>query len=650
MSVRYQTHGPRLSIRGLTAVLWMLAAAGPARAGYDPAKYISPDELRPGMKGYGRTVMSGGRIERFNVEVIAVMRNAFYAKQDVILVRCSGLNLEHTGIIGGMSGSPCYIVDEGTGAERMMGAVAYGWTFNKDPICGVQPITQMLPIPEVRMPAKPILATQAAAGEEPPRREEPSGRSAGWPLGELVGRVWPEPIDEASAFSVLNDDVQRLNRDKPKARPPAGALRPLTIPVMVSGGSGRSMDRLRRSLERFGFEPVASGAASEAVKAQYADLKLEPGSALCIPMMTGDMMMEGLGTCTEVLGDKVLGFGHSMFSMGNIELPLATGIVHTVIPSVARSEKMGAALKVVGTLYGDENTGIFGIVGAAPAMIPLEVTVTDVRGTRTYRYQVMREDSFTPMLLMNGVWESVLAHSDPPEEHTVRYQVEVEYEGLGTFKSANFTSQRGAGGAATDMAMPAMSLMNAPFGKAKVKSAKAQVTVEKGARAASFDEVILPRTLFKPGETVEARVRWFHYRRDPAYTHATYALDLPADLPDGDYELAVCSPRVHVMASRAEKPHLYRADTLAEALAAFNRLASCPDNGVYLRLALPAGGLAVDQTEMPELPSFRRQILADSRRSDIQRYSEVKAVRFDTDFAVTGERTFRIRVSRRAGQ
>jgi hypothetical protein len=636
------------SILGCLAVAALaLVAVAPLRAAdYDHSRYIGPDELRPGMKGYGRTVMSGSEIGTFQIEVITVMKNSYYAKQDVILVRCSGLNLEHSGIIGGMSGSPCYIVEEATGQARMMGAIAYGWSFNKDPIGGVQPITQMLPIPDLRMP-KDLPTTQpAVAADASERRSE---RNAGIPIAELVARHWSEPIDEASPLSVLNDDIRRLSAGKEKAEPLSAGLRPLPIPLMVSGGE-RTVGRMRQYCERFGFEPVSSGGASAAAREAAGDVKLEPGSALIIPMMTGDMMMEGLGTCTEVMGDRILGFGHSMDGKGNCELPLATGIVHTVIPSVQRSVKLGAAIETVGTLYGDENTGVFGLVGTPAKMIPMEVTVHDIRGTQTYHYNLAHDADLTPMLLMNGAQESVYAHSDPPEEHTIKYSVEVEFQGLGTFRSSNFTSQRGIGGPAMDLMMPAMSLMDTPFGKAKVTRAKAEITVEKGARAATMDEVILPRMVFKPGEKVEARVRWMHYRKTPQYTHAEYSIELPNDLPDGEYELSVCSPRAHLSAMRSEKPHLFRADNLQDLLEGFNRLTGCPDNGVYMRLALPKGGLAVKQTELPELPSFRRQILADGRRTDITRFSEVKAVRFDTDFSVTGERGFRIRVSRRADQ
>ena len=84
----------------------------------DRSRYMSTDELRPGMKGFGRTVMSGSKIQTFEFEIIDILSNAFYAKKDVILVRCSGLNLEQTGVIAGMSGSPCYIKDETSGEQR----------------------------------------------------------------------------------------------------------------------------------------------------------------------------------------------------------------------------------------------------------------------------------------------------------------------------------------------------------------------------------------------------------------------------------------------------------------------------------------------------------------------------------------------------
>ncbi|NIP24276.1 MAG: SpoIVB peptidase S55, partial [Phycisphaerae bacterium] len=80
--------------------------------------------------------------------------------------------------------------------------------------------------------------------------------------------------------------------------------------------------------------------------------------------------MEIVGTATEVVGDKVYGFGHSYLGYGKINLPMATGQVHTVVSSIARSVKLASAIKTVGALTRDESTAIFGRIGAKPHMLP----------------------------------------------------------------------------------------------------------------------------------------------------------------------------------------------------------------------------------------------------------------------------------------
>src|SRR5436189_2544628 len=100
-------------------------------------KFMSVDEVRPGMKGFGKTVFQGTKIEQFDVELLGVLKN-FAPKQDMILARLSGGPLARTGVIAGMSGSPVYI------DGKLLGAVAFSFPFSTEPIAGIQPIQQML--------------------------------------------------------------------------------------------------------------------------------------------------------------------------------------------------------------------------------------------------------------------------------------------------------------------------------------------------------------------------------------------------------------------------------------------------------------------------------------------------------------------------
>ena len=120
---------------------------GPAFAGEpDPKTYWDVKDVRPGMKGVGQTVMVGTKLEEFGAEVLGVMRDVSPGR-DMVLCRLTGCNLEHAGIIQGMSGSPIYI------DGKLLGAVAFAWEFAKDPIAGRHAVPADGPVRPVERPA-----------------------------------------------------------------------------------------------------------------------------------------------------------------------------------------------------------------------------------------------------------------------------------------------------------------------------------------------------------------------------------------------------------------------------------------------------------------------------------------------------------------
>jgi hypothetical protein len=66
-------------------------------------------QIMPGMKGEGLTIFAGEQAEKFDFVVIGVMPNFLGPKESIILVQLVGPKVEHTGVVAGMSGSPCYI-------------------------------------------------------------------------------------------------------------------------------------------------------------------------------------------------------------------------------------------------------------------------------------------------------------------------------------------------------------------------------------------------------------------------------------------------------------------------------------------------------------------------------------------------------------
>ena len=157
------------------------------------------------MKGYGLTDFGDGKgVQRFDVEIIGILKR-FAPGQDMILARVSGARTRALGIIAGMSGSPIYV------DGKLVGALAYGWPFSKDPICGITPIQSMLDIRKaLRSPPVPIAGAAVSTGVAASRPFATGRFTAG--LDALLAPF------------------------KPSA---AGAMAPLPLPVSFSGRHAR---------------------------------------------------------------------------------------------------------------------------------------------------------------------------------------------------------------------------------------------------------------------------------------------------------------------------------------------------------------------------------------------------------------------------
>ena len=128
------------------------------------------EDLKAGMRGYAKTVISGDTIETFPVEVLGVTGSDSMGYQ--ILIKAGGDVIARSGgIAQGMSGSPIYI------DGRLAGAIAYGKAFTDPHYCLLTPIHDMLDILD-----KP----------EPHRSVSPSLLPKGTPL--LAGGFTPAGI------------------------------------------------------------------------------------------------------------------------------------------------------------------------------------------------------------------------------------------------------------------------------------------------------------------------------------------------------------------------------------------------------------------------------------------------------------------------
>jgi len=471
-------------------------------------------------------------------------------------------------------GSPIYV------DGKLLGAVSYGWAFSKEPICGITPAERMCTLISDGEP--PQGAVQGAQAPKTP---------GGW-TGAAASLDNPESMMSVSAGSI--------------------ALTRLRAPLVISGCPQAVFSRFSRQFEKMGLLPVQGGGAG--ADADAADL--QPGSPVAIPFVDGDISIAGIGTVTERVGDQVIAFGHPMMEMGRIALPLATAEVNAVVPSTAFSFKMGSVGKTVGTLMIDRTEGIYGKIGALPAMVPLTVSLTrdDFPGPVVHHFRIASDRSLTPTLLNMCLYSSVLMKGNLPPEYTLSYTASVSTDDGQTITTRETTSATGTMGLWSffdSIVGVSSNLANNPFKNVRLTEVKAELDVKAGLRAALIDSVRVGSVKARPGKPLKLSVRLMRYRQQAE----TIELDVPIpdDLPNGHYSVLVTDADGAMQADRNAAPSRFDPRTYAEMLELL-RL-RYPQQDIYVRMALPGTGVDVQGKALPNLPASALSVLTPVGRS-----------------------------------
>jgi len=320
-------------------------------------------QVKPGMKGKGKTVFLGGEIKEFDAEILGIIENN-QPKRSIILAKLSGQGLENTGIIQGMSGSPVYI------DGKLIGAVAYSFPFAKEPIAGITPIDEMLAISEQPVQTKPSSVSSL-------------------------------PLRPSLSLS----DLMAFHGDLATARPSllsqGQTLTPIGVPLVFAGFSPAVIEETRPLFTRSGFNPVSSGSAAQtAAPVLEAETALRAGDPVAVELVRGDLSSAAVGTVTYVDGERVLAFGHPLYNLGKVDFAMTKANVLTVIPSLQNSFKLASAGALVGRFVQDRTAGLLGEVGKMPQPVPLEIRFLEPSGrTREFKVDLANDRLLTPLLV-----------------------------------------------------------------------------------------------------------------------------------------------------------------------------------------------------------------------------------------------------------
>jgi len=345
------------------------------------------------------------------------------------------------------------------------------------------------------------------------------------------------------------------------------------------------------------------------------DVSLEPGAVLTIPLVGGDIRMFVLGTATEIIDDKVYGFGHSFLGRGPVDLPMATGKVHTVMSSLTRSFKLGSTLDIVGALTADETAAIVGQIGKQSKLIPLTIKVDRYNDSqeRIYNCQVASDQTLTPVVLASAVNAAVFYLGDFPPDHTVEYKIKVKAEQAEPIIFENVSTGVGI----TDMLVQSKSLvallMNNPFKEVDIESLDFEIRILPENIVSHIWSVNLLDPKVKAGETIKAEVVIESFLAGKKKYQLS--MKIPEDTPPGAYDLAVCGPQGYAQFLKKAVAYRFLAQGFDSMIEAINKSLEIKHDKLYCILTLPASGIALEKAELPDLPATKALVLQSEKRT-----------------------------------
>jgi len=444
------------------------------------AEKIMPlDEVEAGMTGYGKTVFSGTRIEKFEVKIVDVLDNRSL-DEDLILIKLTGDKVEeYGGIAAGMSGSPIYLNDQ------LIGAIGYGWN-NSDHRYG--------------------LVT---------------------PIGRMLKLLEDNEVEKSSGnISDIDFELEEFN--------PGENIIRTKSPIMVSGISGRALKRLEENLAQLNLDVIPGSGIEEEDKISRPP---EPGEAIAVQLVRGDISVASIGTLTYVDQGQFLAFGHPFTNKGEVNYLLSRANINAVIPSSEQPFKLGSPFsRLLGSVTQDRGAGIAGRIDTYPRITPLYISISENgRLLEEVNLQIINDEYFFSSLANSAALQAVDSALDRIGPGSAESRVKIMGRGLPQLQieSSNmYYSQNDIGSMALyDFSQLLDLILTNPFKEVNLIDIRLDLDFNKSDSVALIQEAKVLNDKIYPGDELEVEVTLHRYRNGTETKKLT--LKVPKDVEPG---------------------------------------------------------------------------------------------------------------------
>jgi hypothetical protein len=543
------------------------------------------------MRGVGKTVFLGDKVEDFEVEILGVLENVG-PRQSLIIVRIAGGPLQRTGIMQGMSGSPIYI------DGKLIGALAFAFPFAKDPIGAVRPILEMLPVSDENNPVR--------------RTGAPNDSNL------LAAISKPPSVD--------------------------GQMLQIATPLSFGGFTSATIDHFSPQLKALGLEPrQGAGMGGRVIDRMGNPADLHPGSMISVELMTGDLAVGADGTVTHIDGNQIYAFGHRFMDLGPTGLPFTRSEVLTLLPNVNTSFKISAPHELMGVISQDRNTAIAGTLGKRANLLPVEISMERAgRNFDTYRVNMIHDRYLSPVLLQMAVFSAVDATERAAGESSISVKGDIELENRPSIPlsaiyagEANLPLQASLAGA-----LPLAYLMQGAFDDVRVKKINLTINSTDAHKQLQIEDVTASRKDVRPGESVDITTRLAG--ENGIEILRTIKYEVPIGASAGTLYFSV-SDGSQTSLTDLRATYGSTARTSAQLIEALHHLRG--NDKAYLRVWRAEPSYVVSGEEIPDPPPSLAMILNSAVPSTVVRNAKVAEFVIDGGGnVVTGSKTVQVEV------
>ncbi|HLJ16928.1 MAG TPA: hypothetical protein VKV15_20710, partial [Bryobacteraceae bacterium] len=540
----------------------------PALKAADP-EIFPLSQIQPGMKGEAYTIFAGDQIEKFDLVVIGVMPNFLAPKESIILVQLLGAKVEHTGVVAGMSGSPVYINGKLAGALSLkLGQ------FSKEPLAGVTPIENILSLPNGQPPAIRAAATPEAANGEPEQME-----------ARL--RI---PSDWASRAGVSGGSF----------------LTPIASPLVFSGFSSIAIRQFEKEFAPYGMAATQGGT----IDARPDDGNIRPGDMVSAVLLEGDLSLNASCTVTAIVDGRVYVCGHPLFGFGSVKIPMARARVLTTLSSDLESTKIVNVGGTIGSFSQDRVTAVVGSLGAAPKLIPIDMTVATPDGDRHLSFRMMSNPKITPILMGIAALNGLTQSSVYGEGSTLHLTGAIDIAGHSSVTLDNlFPPIDSFLPDGVPVAGAVQSLFQRIFANqfetANIERVTLRMESQPERRQMTIEGAWLDKSEAEPGDTVTVRVQMRPYRGSPVIRDVRIAI--PQQAVRGSSMQILASDSATLNRMSVVSGSQARLDSLEQLISVLNR--ERRNNRLYVTLLGSAPTMVVQDKVMPNVPASQINLL-----------------------------------------